>query len=310
MEQHSCVRIEPRQTDFIQGVNSPIVFKAVSNGVWTPRLEFFENQDLSFETEGCVLFAAQESFDAQIDNLIAIGTIPDTMVTQFHTMGYMDLGRDGLAHFHSSPRFLQVLTGNGLAGNALHDPWDVMRQYGVLPWLDLPYTAATTQGEYFSPITPPQLSKASSFLSLIGGRNAIQYHWIVDGTKTNLKAMQGALPQAPLCLGTAVCEPWNQLQPPVCNMWTPAHSTMVYTIDSVIRILDHYVPYQKQLPFGYPIPYAMQGIVTVPAVIEQQVIATTATVVQDIATSPATPAQKLNWLQAIALAIKNLFSNQ
>lgn len=61
---HSCLVIKPRATDWIKGVNSPIAFKAVNDGNWLPYIEFFERQMLTFgDTNGCVLFTAQEAFD-------------------------------------------------------------------------------------------------------------------------------------------------------------------------------------------------------------------------------------------------------
>jgi hypothetical protein len=306
MQDHHCLVIKPRSSDYIKGVNSPIVFKAVSDGNWTPRIEFFENQDLApwGDTNGCVLFAAQESFDAQMDNLIATGQMPPAILAQFNSMGYMDLGRDGLPHFHSSPRFLQVLTGNGTNGNSCPEAWDVMRKYGVLPWRDLPYDATITETEYFAPISQTSLEKAAQFLTLIGGKDSIQYHWILnDSVANNIPAMQESMPQAPLCLGTPVCEPWNQEQPPTCTSTDPAHSTIAYSIDTLVHILDHYSPYEKELAFDYPIPYALQGIVTLPPTptqVETQIVQDSSIAVEDIAQSPAPASVKESLLAEIA----------
>lgn len=261
MENHSCVKIVPRSTDYIKGVNSPINFKAVSNGNWTSRLEFFESQKIQFETNGCVLFTAQESFDAQMDNLIVLGQIPQTALDWFTAQGYMDMGFDGKLHFHSSARFLEVLTGNGLNGNSLPDAWDVMRKYGVLPWKDFPYDSAVTETAYLAPVSQASLDKAAAFLSLIGGKNATQYHWIVNGGLTNLPSMTAALTQAPLCIGIAVAADWNQVQPSLAD-GTPGHSVMNYFIDSFVEIYDHYLPAKKELSKSYPIHYVLQGIVS------------------------------------------------
>lgn len=256
--------IRPRDTDYVLGSNSPIIFKAVNpSGVWVSRLEFFENQKLGFETNGCVLFAAQESFDAQMDLLISNGSIPSDVVAQFRSMGYMDLGLDGQAHFHSSPRFLQILTGNGFNGNSQPDPWDVMRKYGVLPWSDLPFSASISQAEYLTGITPQMTAKAAQFLSLIGGKAAIQYHFVTNNAPKNIPAFEKALQQAPLCLGIATNDGWNQVTPTDPADIAPNHSIMCYEITGQdCDILDHYVPYEKVLDAEYPIPYALQGIVT------------------------------------------------
>jgi hypothetical protein len=305
--------IKPRPTDYIKGVNSPIVFKAVTDGTWTSRLEFFENQSLSSETYGCELFTAQESFDAQMDEQIAKGLVPADMLAQLHAMDYMDLGLDGLPHFHSSSRFLESQTGNGFNGNSGPDPWDAMRKFGVLPWTDLPYNATITQAEYLTGVTPAMLTKAAQFLALIGGKDAIQYHWVQNGFPQNMAAMVEALPQAPLCIGVPVIVPgWNQVTPVAPPMTQPPqHSVLTYAIvNGQSKILDHYSPYEKVLDANYPIPYVLQGVVTIIAQIESQIISTTANIVTEVATAPISNADKfslLKELEAVATAISFLF---
>lgn len=176
---HTCLKIRPRDTDFVLGSNSPIVFKAVSSGDWTSHAQFFERQKYAYESNGCVCFSAQEDFDAQIDLLL------NSQSAEFRAtiaaMGYMATGRDGQLHFQSSPRFLQILTGNGFNGNSLPEPWDVIRKYGVLPFRDLPFDETISQKDYIAlgSITPATYQKAAQFLALIGGKNSVQYHWII-----------------------------------------------------------------------------------------------------------------------------------
>lgn len=262
---HSCILISPRETDYIAGQNSPIVFKAaVTSGDWTDHIDFFEKQKLSFETDACVFFAGQESFDAQMNDQIENGQIPQWLIDQFTTLGYMDPNSlDGKPRFHSSPRFLHVLANTRFNGASLPTVWDTMRKYGILPWKDMPFDELMGPDQYFAEIAQEYLDKAKQFLALIGGKNSIQYHWVVNGGANNIAAMKAALPQAPLCLGAPVCEPWDQEQPPTCSLTNPQHSTMVYKIDQFVEDFDHYIPFLKRLAFDYPIPYALQGILTV-----------------------------------------------
>lgn len=292
--------VKPRATDYIKGVNSPIEFKAVSTD-WIQHLEFFENQSYSYDTNGCVLFTAQESFDAQMDALIANGTIPDSVVSQFTSMGFMDLGRDGLPHFHSSARFLEVLTGNGTNGNAVPEAWDVLRKYGTIPWKDLPYDATVTEAQYFNPIPKNLLDKGVQFLNLIGGKYAIPYHWIRNDAPKNIPAMQAALPQAPLCLGVAVAENWNLVtpSPDPAPSETPQHCVMGYKINGSDTLIDdHYNPYLKVLGAGYPINYVFQGIVNP---IFPPPLPT------PLPSNPTNP-QVSSWLQSISNWIQNILS--
>jgi hypothetical protein len=246
-----------------------------------------------------------------MDNLIATGQVSSAMLAQFHSMGYMDLGRDGLPHFHSSPRFLQVLTNNFYNGNAAYEPWDVMRKYGVLPWTDLPYTAATTQVEYLAGISPENMAKAAQFLALIGGKDSFEYHWIFNDTPRDDNTLAIMRQQAPLMFGIAVVVPeWNQVTPvdPPADA-TPVHCVMNYDGNGKNEnILDHYSPYEKVLDATYPVKFVFQGIVTLPA---QQIIQTTTNIIQQVATAPISKQDKsflLTQLLKVVQAIKNIFA--
>lgn len=306
---HKCLVIKPRATDYVKGVNSPIEFKAVTDGDWTSHLFFQELQEINgWDTDGCVLFTAQESFDAQMDALWP--TLPATVQAQIASLGYLDTGTDGLQHFHSSARFLQVLTGNAYNGNSLPDPWDVMRTYGVLPWRDLSFDATVTEAEYLTPIPQASLDKAAQFLALLGGKTAIQYHWINDGGPSDTTSMDAARPQAPLCIGIAVNDAeWNMVQPAIAS-GAPAHSVQNYASETVgEKILDHYVPFDKVLIPGYPIQFVLQGIVTYIVPIEQEIVSDTATVVSDVAADPTpTPAQKAGFLEEIEQVVEAMES--
>lgn len=265
MDNHSCVLIDPRPTDYIAEKNSPIVFKSVlAIADWSGFIDFYEKQKLSFETDACVFFTGQESFDAQMNNQIENGQIPKALLDQFTALGYMDPNSlDGQPRFHSSPRFPHVLAGTKFNGASLPTVWDIKRQYGVLPWTDMPFDETMGMETYFAAIPKASLDKAAKFLALIGGKDSIKYHWIVNGGKNNIAKMKTALSQAPLALGTPVCQPWDQLSPPTCSLNEPAHSTMVYKIDSFVQIFDHYIPFLKRLGLDYPIPYVLQGIVSI-----------------------------------------------
>lgn len=294
MNEHSCIIIDPRDTDYIKDQNSPIIFKAIQgDGDWTEHIDFFEWQKFVWDTDACVFFAQQESFDAQVNHQIENGQVSLSLMEWLTANGYMDgQSRDGTPRFHSSPRFAHVLAGTKFNGASLPAAWDMARKYGVLPWTDLPFTAATTVDEYFAAIPQESMDKAAKFLALIGGKDSIQYHWIVNGVKgTQVQKLKTALMQAPLCIGTAVCEPWNQLQPPSCPMANPAHSTMIYKMDTLTRIFDHYEPFLKQFDFQYNIPYALQGIVTINYTPEIPAV-------PQLPTNPTRP-QISSWLDAV-----------
>lgn len=252
--------IKPRESDYVLG-DGNIKFESVSSSwpVW-----FNEDQkNPEFETDGCVCFCAQKSLDSQIDVLISNGIIPQSVVDQFISMGFMDTGIDGKPHFHSSPRFLEIQTGNGTSGNSIPEAWDVIRKFGTLPWKDMPFNQMMTQNEYFTPPTSVQLQKASQFLTLMGGKNFCQYHWLINGTVKNTSLMQNAILQAPLCNGIAVSEGWNQTTPSdPPQSQDPQHAVMGYKMEAPVELVtDNYLPYNKVLDAGYPIHYVLQAVV-------------------------------------------------
>jgi hypothetical protein len=276
MDNHNCLIIKVRATDYVLGSNSPILF-AENCSDWAQHLDWFERQKFAWETNGCVLFTAQESFDAQMDHLILSGKFPQNILDQFAAMGYMDVSSvDNKPHFHSSARFLQIMTGNGYNGNSVQDAWDAIRKYGAVPWADLPFTADLTSQTYLAPVSAQTLQKGKSLLNLIGGKNAVQYHWVANNSPKNVPSMKTVLLQAPLCLGIAVATDWNEITPTPDPSPTdsPEHAVMGYEIEvPEVKILDHYIPFEKLLDAGYPINYVLQGIVnplapiTVPAVV-------------------------------------------
>ena len=256
---------ETRPTDYQRG-DGNIPFKGIINsGNWIGHIEYFETQKLpdGAETSGCEFFTQQESFDAQMDLLFP--TFSDTLQTTLYALGYMDKGLDGKLHFHSSPRFLQILSGVGTAGTSMTNVWDLCRTYGMLPFTDLPSDSNLTIQQYLDPIsvTPAMTQKAQQFLAVIGGKNAIKYNWLWQDKPKDVVALATALRQAPVCLGVAVTGGWNQVTPqdPPAGQ-APQHAVMAYAmVGETVSILDHYEPFEKILDAGYEISYALQGIV-------------------------------------------------
>ena len=260
---HNLV-IKPRPSDFILGSTSPIQFKAVSNGTW--KVWFDEDQrNPNFETDGCSCYSGNKSVDSQMDFLISIGKIDINMVALFTSMGYMDTNSiDGKAHFHSSPRFTEIMTGNGVLGNSMPEVFDAIRANGIVPWTALPFTQTMTQQEYFNPTNLARMKvMGQKFLALVGGKQFLQYHWIWNDSIKNMSLMQSASLQAPCGLGIAVNDGWNQTtptDPPVSQ--AVQHAVMETEVFAPsCDISDNYIPRSKVLDAGYPIPFCIQAIV-------------------------------------------------
>lgn len=172
-------RVDPR--DYVLG-DGHIPLKG-GNPDWTGNYWFDELQKIGgFETDCCVIFGEQESFDAQVDRLIQQGQISQSILDWFTLNGYMDSvnSSDGKPHFHTSERFTAYNTGNQFNGNAGQDGWIAMQTYGCIPWSDWPFDSNITQATYFEKPPTPLFDKGLLFLQTIGGKNAIQYHWIIN----------------------------------------------------------------------------------------------------------------------------------
>lgn len=287
MQKHNLI-IKPRQSDYLQGINSPIAFKAVGSGVW--KVWFNEDQrNPNFDDDGCACYLGNKvSLDSQIDFLLQ--SAPQSLVSELTILGFMDSNSlDGKPHFHSSPQFTECMTGNGQKGNSMPEVFDTIRRYGALPWLDLPFTEAMTPQEYFTPPTTSQLAKAAQFLALVGGKNFLQYHWVENGGTKNVEKWQSLMLQAPLGFGIAVDENgWNQvipIDPPATQ--AVQHAVGCYQIVSPnCSVSDNYSPYNKELDARYPIPYCIQAVVTLPIIAEQAIVSETAQVVSEIPSQP------------------------
>lgn len=307
--------IKPRDSDYVLGANSPLALESVNNGDWTSHQWFIEKQRNGlFDSDGCACYYSNKLLDVWMDFLMP--SFPPSLLEQFQFMGFMDLGRDGLAHFHSSPWFTENLTGNGQNGNSLPECLDVIRKYGAIPYSQFNFTEATTPAQYFVKPTDTQMALGAKFLTLMDGKNFLQYHWLANGSPKNLAKMETAITQSPLGIGIAVSTGWNQTTPSPDPLATesPEHALLVTRIPAPqIQVSDNYIPDIKFLDAGYPINYVLQAFVTLPKVIEQQIISTTAQVVQEVATAPISPADKyslLTQIKTLLLSIASLFKGQ
>jgi hypothetical protein len=302
---HKCFvhRVDPR--DWVAG-DGHIALKGtpiMPGGDWEHNLLYNELQKLlGWDCEGCIIFAAQKSFDAQIEALIP--TLPTVTIELINQWGFMDTANslDGKAHFHSSPRAAQWATGNGYNGNALQDPWIAFGKGYIIPWTLWPFDSTTTPEDYLNP--PPQnlLDIGQKFLAALGGPGAIPYHWINNGGPTDTAAMDAARVYAPLCLAILAEAPgWNNVAPPIIQ-GPPCHGVLNYNngvIDGIAGelISDQYMPFDKVFVPGWVINYVLQGIVS-PIPLPQP---------PTLPPNPTVP-QESNWLTALGQWLQNILN--
>ena len=270
---HSCLVIKDDPRDYRLGDGNIVMKANVPDGNWEQYWHFKMLQKIGgFETDLCVIFTACEtSVDTYMDFLISTGQLSQKTVDWITSLGFMDSvnSDDGKPHFHSSPLYIGNLTGNGMNGNALQDPWNTMRTYGLVPWSDFPFDMSDDNyaGAFNLAKAQSLIPKGQKFLAGIGGKDAIQFHWIynnVYGTCPT-SSMDTARQTAPLCIGINVGDNWNVVLPPA----PPEGSSPGHSVGNLSHpaqgeeAADHYVPFEKFLQSGYPIPQVLQAVITI-----------------------------------------------
>lgn len=299
------LRIKPRATDWIKGVNSPITTKPINNGDWTAYILFNENQrNPIFDDDGCAVYSANRVLDEWVNYLLP--SLPADMVTQLQP--YLDTGIDGAQHFHSSPWFTENLTGNGQNGNSEAECYDVIRKYGAIPYTSFNFTSTTTPAEYFVQPSSEQLAQGLKFLTLMGAKNFLQYHWIANDSPKNISHIQQALTESPLNLGINVNDGWNQQYPTDPPNLPPVHAVTAYkVVGDTILVSDNYNPYEKILDGGYPVNYVTQAIVS-PIFAPVPPAPTFSPIPAPLPPNPS-PVQESNWLTAVSQWIQSVINS-
>lgn len=275
-QNNGVITVAPTLTDFVAGAETGIT-EIVRNpsgkwqpseppGEWQKLLGVTVPNDTGFNTGGpdfldCVSFSAND----------AIETLGDFLLPQWddeHNAFLKDngyLNANGTLNF--ADRFLAEVSGTTKNGNSLPAVWDAFKKHGAVPELAWPTPVDEIKASpanywdiYYKQIPDSVLTLGEKFLAMFD----IAYEWVIlPGTNKSLLSVQSALSISPLQIATAVCQGWNN-NAPVNGCGAGAqHATLLTGADiSGYSILDHYVPFDKQLAPNYDITYAMRGIIT------------------------------------------------
>ena len=252
----------PALKDWVAGDVSGIEFKSrLSTRDWSKYLPTDEKQYTSkYDTMSCVAFSALNSIEMQIHWMIKEGHLSKDQVRELKKLGFFDDDDN----FNASDWFTAVMSGTRKTGNTLPNVWESIRKHGILPqedgiepndvrniddWLDV------------TRVTQEQKDKALKFLEIFD----IAYEWVSLGV-SNPVTLGHHLEHAPLQIATAVCDGWRNGDDepvPACDK-SVQHATCARGSEhnKVTMIYDHYRPYQKDLAWDYPIPFAIKGVLT------------------------------------------------
>lgn len=218
-------------------------------GGFLPRYELQAGS--KFDTLACVSFAKIQDIEGQCEWIKASGNISDQDWQSLISLGF--ISPEG--KFEASSRFLAIVSKT-TNGNTFNNVANAVQEYGILSERDMPSEPGDmTREEYYAWPSPELLAKAKKSLSIL------KFDW----QYVNVKDIEKALQMAPVQIATAVCPGWGTDSPVKTCPLPVQHSTLIYDIDDYTRcykILDHYVPFIKDLAPNYYIFSAMQTVVS------------------------------------------------
>ena len=243
---------QPRPTDYVEGVNSPLAAAEVMpTGEWTRYASKYERQNLPFETFNCTAFSLTNALEFWLNFYIETDQLPQTHIDFLLREGYVDEG--GGVNF--SERALGSWAGTTSAGNRMTTVIDTARKdkkgsprHGLASNKLWPFEGRNLDEYYAAP--PKEVEEqAARFLEYF----QINYEWTGGYAE--------ALRQCPLWIALCTCGGWSN--PPVawCNAGDATNHAVCLTKYDMVNdpvIVDHYPPYVKELALNYNIPYALK----------------------------------------------------
>lgn len=239
-------------TDYIKGVNSPLLNGAFVMDWRTVRPALCLQSKNGLETNGCVSWTAVQDCEELLTSLL--GQMPKSHWDFLINNGYIINGK-----VVCSKVFIWNLSSSKPQGNDFPHVANAIHQNGLIPDSMMPFNPP--QGilwqDYFNLCTPTpeQLAMGQKFKVLFD----IGYHYLQDQNfKQHL--LDGPIQCAiPLCAGYSTDTPVMG-----CNQ-QEQHSVLIDYVDDLNQkeIVDHYVPDVKLLSSNYPIPDSMQYVVTI-----------------------------------------------
>lgn len=267
--QNNGVIVDVRETDFRAGGESAVVYKAVNpSGDWSKykptdewQRRYIPPGTLGYDTNSCTDFSCMNDIELQIERMLADGEIPTSTIDQMKLLGWFDT--NGNVNFNDW--YNAILAGTtDAAGNTLYNPWDAVRKFGLLPQSKgfVPNDFKSASGWFGSHPTNEQIALGKKALELFD----FNYEWVSLGTLNQWDLFDYHLKQAPLHILVPTGASWNNQ---VVTNPTPTYVGVNHAVTLIAQvkntshsILDHYNPFIKKLEWGYYIPYALKGVVT------------------------------------------------
>lgn len=247
------LKIALQAKDWIFGAISGITYKD-EGGILESHLPTGERQsNAKMESSGCVSWTVNDCIETGANMQYENGW------SERNKKEMADLGYHINGKFNFADRLLAYYSGTTPKGNTVQAVLDSLRRDGLVSESDWPFDLYMTWDTFYSQ-PPKEISdKAKKFDWYFD----VAYEWIVtDSTPNALGALRYHTKQAPVLITTPICPGWKDSPVASCQGYPLAHATMCWSVDEYINILDHYVPFTKQLQLDYPIPWALKIVVT------------------------------------------------
>ena len=254
----------PRESDLHVGALTPSVFNETSD--WRQYEcdgEWQKDMAIDWESEACMSFTGSNNVATYLNWLISTNQILPAQFAFLKNNDYM--GADGKVAL--SPRFTATMSGTTVNGNDFQNVWDSLQIDGVVPDSLWPMPVAEMNANpanawklYYATPTTQAIALGKQFLTYFD----IQWEWLVSNGQGATEAQFVEwLKTAPVHIAIAVCNNWNTDQPIAGCGTGAAHGVQLSRVEPnvVNNILDHYVPFDKQLETNYTLSYAVRGYV-------------------------------------------------
>jgi hypothetical protein len=250
------VIIKKRNTDYIAGQETAIVFKEIKDdGNWFECLPKNEPQSFGFDTMSCVTFSALNLIETQVNFLVSAGLISTENIKKLTDWGFFENGK-----FNCSDRFTAKMSGTTKSGNTLQAVWDSIRKDGLVPESTWPATGIKDWDGWNSEIPQQVKDFAKNILTCLD----FKYEWIITGNcgKPDKAKIKEALKQCPLQIAAPCCPKDDKEIYRPCGSCVTQHATEIYNAtDDFYFQFDSYDKYIKTLSNDYPMPYILKGVV-------------------------------------------------
>lgn len=214
-----------------------------------------------FDTDACTDYACANSLTIQCRRHLIKGNLSSLDMQKLMDAGFIVNGE----FQRLDPHFNAILAGTKWGiGNYGYKPWDAARHYGMIPMGKMPFPQTQKQ-PYYGPTDYYNTNLVTDELKQFG-------QIFLDVFEVRYEILPACDPvtianhrrQAPICIDTGVCSPWNAGPVPVCNL-TNGHFTVDYGEETGLysNDLDSYIPNQKELAWGYHISFALKGVALV-----------------------------------------------